>query len=167
MWISWDQLPPTSRIWIYPSTTNLESVREEMSNRYIRPFCESWKVHGQPLNSSFRWIDGYFLVLGVDETHQPASGCSIDSSVALIRTLQEEYKVDLMNRLYVHVWHNSQKLEVLAPADVPHAISENRLSSDSLVYQTALTQKSQLEHELLQPAGSTWLQRHFKNAITL
>jgi hypothetical protein len=67
----------------------------------------------------------------------------------------------------VHVWHNSQKLEVLAPADVPHAISENRLSSDSLVYQTALTQKSQLEHELLQPAGSTWLQRHFKNAITL
>ena len=48
-------------------------------------FLFQWKAHGHPLSCAREWREERFLVVGVDQNTEGASGCSIDG---LFRTLQ-------------------------------------------------------------------------------
>ena len=43
-------------------------------------------------------INNSILILAVDEARKAASGCSIDSSVHMIKHLEKELKIDFFNR---------------------------------------------------------------------
>ena len=60
-----------------------------------------WAAHGNKLFGAGAVLDDYFLVLAVNEDMVAASGCSIDSSVHFVRSLEKEFGLDLFNRLNV------------------------------------------------------------------
>src|SRR5881628_113840 len=83
--VSFDQLPPQARVWVFASDRPLEDDDARTLLDEVDRFLAQWKAHGAPLRSAREWKDEQFLAIGVDPTVEQASGCSIDG---LFRGLQ-------------------------------------------------------------------------------
>jgi hypothetical protein len=52
----------------------------------------------QRLESSYELKYNRFIIIAVNQDVQPATGCSIDSSVEFIQSLEQKYNVDLLDK---------------------------------------------------------------------
>ena len=157
-------MPEHSRIWVYPSTTSLQTIEQELLDKFLKPFCDHWQVHGKPLQTSARIVDHHFVVLAVNEDHAAASGCSIDSSVAVIKQMESHYQLDLMNRLYLHYINAQGTIGGLPSTEIKSAIDTGVIRPDTTVYQTSLATKADLTSAFQIPASESWVRRFFRDA---
>ena len=99
-------------------------------------------------------------MIGVDETHHAPSGCSIDKSVQVIKSIESQLKVDLMNRLVVYVLADDL-VKTFSSNTLSKAIQDGLLNIDSQVFDNTITLFEKYQNEWLKPAQETWLQRYF------
>ncbi len=83
--VSFDTLPDDARIWVFGAAAPIDDVDAAKLLAAVDAFLFQWKAHGHPLTCARHWRDDCFLVIGVDQNSEGASGCSIDG---LFRTLQ-------------------------------------------------------------------------------
>lgn len=119
-------LPGSSRVWVYQSQTKMSLEVQEAIQAKLAVFVQGWAAHGNELFGAAEIIDDYFIVLAVDESKVPASGCSIDTSVHFIRQIGQDFQLDFFNRMNILIIEN----------DTPKIIHFNDISnySDSIVY---------------------------------
>lgn len=78
-------LPDDSRVWIFSAAAPVDEADERKLLATVDGYLLQWKAHGHALTCAREWRDERFLVIGVDQRSEGASGCSIDG---LFRTLQ-------------------------------------------------------------------------------
>ena len=84
-----------SRVWIYQSS-RLFSLNEALEiEELLKEFVQQWKSHGTPVKGEAYLFFGQFIVLLADETATGVSGCSTDSSVRLIKDIEQRFKVPI------------------------------------------------------------------------
>lgn len=89
----------SARVWVYQSNRIItDSEKEQISSRLI-DFTNSWAAHGAKLMAESTIIGDYFVILAVDEQVEMPSGCSIDSSVKLMKDIGYHFQIDFFNRL--------------------------------------------------------------------
>ena len=74
------------------------SEKEELSE-ILTQFLNQWAAH--PLKTAFDLPYDRFIVIGLDEELQEASGCSIDASVHFIQQLEKKFDVILLDKMNV------------------------------------------------------------------
>lgn len=92
-----DELPGGSRAWIFGARP---APGDEAANRLLastREFLADWAAHRQQLRAGLDWLHGRFLVVAVDESRAPASGCSIDALTDHLRSLEEATGLTLLD----------------------------------------------------------------------
>ena len=161
MFVDFQTLPATARIWVYYIPRTLSAHEKEAVSHRLTAFCEGWAAHQVPLKTSFQFMYEQFIVLAVDEEYHGASGCSIDSSVKVIRELAELLQVDLFNRQYAAYWEGAH-LHTL-PLSNLKALA---LPADTLVCDTLATTLGDLRQKERIPAQATWLKRYFQPLTT-
>ncbi len=98
-----------SKVWIYLSNRKFDSTESDYIQTILNQFTQNdWKTHGKALRASGQLLLNQLIVLIVDEDLNNASGCSIDSSVHMIKKLGSELNVDFFNRLYLLVLRDDQ-----------------------------------------------------------
>jgi hypothetical protein len=103
------QLPDTSRVWLYVSDRPFDATESNYIQDALSDFTQNkWTTHGTKLMASGSVLMNQLVVLAVDEEVMNASGCSIDSSVRLMKQLGTELKVDFFNRLFVLISKESE-----------------------------------------------------------
>ena len=96
------ELPDDSKIWIYTSDRILNEQESSYVMDCLQLFTQkNWNSHGSKIKAKGALINGLIIVLAVDEKINVASGCSIDSSVHMIKKMGKEIEVDFFNRFYV------------------------------------------------------------------
>ena len=104
-------MPDESRVWTYLCNRILNDQEANLIEGQIKKFTRSWKAHQKPLSANGQLLYNQYIVLAVDESVEPISGCSIDSSVHLVKTIENHLEVDFFNRLNVLVLkHQTPKL---------------------------------------------------------
>src|SRR5438477_10986505 len=91
--IPFDQLPDSSRLWIFAADRALKDTEAEMLEREMQNFCSSWVAHNEPVTGSARMMYNQFLLVAADESTFP-SGCSTDEMFRRVRMLGESYGVE-------------------------------------------------------------------------
>ena len=87
-----------SRVWIY-QCSRLFQISEALElDKMLSDFVAGWKSHADPVKGYANLFYGRFIVLIADETNIAVSGCSTDSSVALIRKMEQRFQVQLFDR---------------------------------------------------------------------
>ncbi len=158
MYVPFDQLPDHARIWIYQADrTFTEEESDQISDR-LRSFCEEWNAHRQPLNSSFDIQHDRFIILSVDEGVNAASGCSIDSSVAVIREIGQKFNVEMFNRLAQALIVDGD-VQVKPLPIVKKELSEELISEDTKVFNNLVKNKAEFESAWVLPLTDSWLSR--------
>src|SRR6266536_429392 len=96
------QLPDDSRIWIFGISPALDTNKSTRLLSVVDRFLDDWSAHQQPIVSGREIVHRSFLVIGVDRRSE-TSGCSIDRMFGLLRQLERELDVAILdpNRIFL------------------------------------------------------------------
>jgi hypothetical protein len=160
MYIPFKEMPSSSRIWIYQADRVLSPADITQIDERCQEFLSGWAAHGSPLKSSSQVFHDKFLVICVDENHSQASGCSIDASVSLIRSIEAGLKINFFDRSKVCFMVGDEIFD--SPlADIKKHIESGKISPSILTFNNLVTNIESLNHEWLIKAENSWLKRYF------
>jgi len=157
---------PSSRVWIYQSN-RLFSIGEALEiEEMLDVFVREWKSHGTPVKGYANLFFGQFIVLMADESATGVSGCSTDSSVHLIKQIEQLYKVNLFDRLLL-AFVVKEKLQSIPMSQLNYAVENNFIAADTLYFNNLVQTKEELETKWIIPIKESWLASRvqFKNAV--
>ena len=146
----------SSRVWIYQSN-RLFSIQEALQlETLLNDFVENWQSHGIPVKGYGNLLFGQFIVLMADETATGVSGCSTDSSVRLIKNIEEKYDVQLFNRQLL-AFFIKDKVQLLPLSQLSYAFENNYVTGDTIYFNNLVQTKDELLHKWLIPVRESWL----------
>ena len=160
MYVAFDELQDTSRVWVYQSNREFseEEVREIGSR--LEDFIAKWTRHGDDLKASYNILYNHFIILAVDESFTQVSGCSIDASTHLFRSLEQSFQVELLNKLNT-AFRNGNHINVVSLADFRKYVKEERIQPETTVFNNLVQTKRELETSWDVPAEKSWHKRYF------
>lgn len=164
MFAPFNTLEDSARIWIYQASRNFTESEKNTISETLTAFTHAWVAHGNPLKTSFTILYDQFIVLAADEKYASASGCSIDSSVRVIRQLDQQFSLDLFDRTKIAFSRDGQ-VEMIPLNELAKALTEGRWTNNSLFFNNVIEAKGQLENEWQVPAAQTWLKRYLSKAV--
>lgn len=165
MFVPFDDLPPRSRVWIYHSDRKFSSDEKKIISQALSAFSSEWGAHGIPLLSSFDIRYDQVIILAVDEDPHAASGCSIDTSVRAMKDLANRLQIDLFNRSIASILTDAG-LVTYTLTELKQAAHDGIWDRDTLVVNTLVATKGELETLFVAPAASTWLKRYLPKAVS-
>lgn len=149
---------PASRVWIYQSS-RLFSLGEALDiEDMLNTFIENWNSHGAKVKGYANLLFGQFVVLMADETQAGVSGCSADSSVRLIKAIEENCKVDMFNRQTL-AFYVKEKIQLLPLSQFKHAIENDFITAETIYFNNLVLTKEELLSKWLIPVKDSWLAR--------
>lgn len=96
------QLSENSKVWIYTSDRAFTADEIAEIRKDLDAFTKEWAAHGSQLKAAGDVLEGRYIVIVADETQTGASGCSIDTSVKFVRAIEQQYNVNLFDRMYFY-----------------------------------------------------------------
>lgn len=146
----------SSRVWIYQSS-RLFFISEALEmEEMLNDFATNWKSHGSPVKGFANLFFGRFIVLMADETATGVSGCSTDSSVHLIKAIEEKYKVQLFDRQNL-AFIVKDKIEVIPLNQLEYAAENNFINAGTLYFNNTVLSKKELVEKWIIPVKDSWL----------
>lgn len=150
-----------SRVWIYQSTRPFNDRQELEINEQLLQFTSQWNAHQVPVKGWGKLLFNRFIVLMADETEVAVSGCSTDSSVRVIKSIERQYDCNLFDRLSI-TFLVKDKPEVLPMHQVQYAIEKGYIDEHTLIFNNLVYNKKEMLENWLQPLGQSWLAGRLK-----
>jgi hypothetical protein len=151
-----EDFDPSSRVWIYQSS-RLFSIGEALElEDMMNDFTENWNSHGAKVKGYANLLFGHFIILMADETQAGVSGCSTDSSVRLIKSIEETIKVDMFNRQNLAFLVND-RIQLLPLSQLKYAAENNFITPDTIYFNNLVLTKQELLNKWLIPVKDSWL----------
>lgn len=145
-----------SRVWIYQSSRLFFISEALQMEDMLNDFVKNWNSHGDPVKGYANLIFGQFIILMADETATGVSGCSTDSSVRLIKSIEQKFNVQMFERQNL-AFVVKDKIQLLPLNQLEYAVENNFINADTLYFNnTVLTKKELLERWLI-PVKESWL----------
>lgn len=160
MLVPFEKLNPQSKIWIYQSDKVLDKKAQKFVIDKTESFLKEWTAHGNSLEAGVQIRYDQFIIIGVDEAFNEASGCSIDKSVAFFRELGDALNIDLLERSKVAIKNNNQ-VGLVEFTEIKKMVTEGLITPVTEVFNNAIVAKKELEFDWVLPAGKSWLKRYF------
>jgi hypothetical protein len=146
---------PQSRVWVYQSDRKFTSVEESEILNKLAAFTNQWKAHGNELLAKAEIRYGFFIILTVDESQAGVTGCSIDSSVRLIKEIEQEYHVDLFNRFNIAYKVNGEVV-VNSKEDFETLVNIKQVTPETVVFNNMVQNLAELESKWEVPFQNSW-----------
>jgi len=151
-----EDFAPSSRVWIYQSNRLFTMSEAFEIESILNNFISDWASHGTPVKGYANLFYGQFIVFMADETGANVSGCSTDSSVRVIITIEQQFKVDMFNRQNL-AFFIKDKVQLLPLAHLSHALINGFINGETLYFNNLVATKEALLSDWLTPAKNTWL----------
>ena len=160
MFVPFDQLPDHSRVWIYPPTRPFTSLELKDIREKAEDFLEQWTAHGADLQAGIDLPYDRFIVIGLNESVQSASGCSIDSSVRFIQTLEKTFAISLLDKMNV-TFRNNDSIDHITLKEFRSKAKKKQVQSNVIVFNNLVLNKMEYDSLWEVPAFSSWHARYF------
>lgn len=146
----------SSRVWIYQSNRIFTLSEALTIEKILEDFTANWKSHGKPVQGFGTLFFGQFIILMADEEVTGVSGCSTDSSVRLIKALEEEYRVSMFDRMNLAFYIN-EKVQLLPFPQLNYAIDKAFIDKETLFFDNTVLTKAELLDRWITPLSTSWL----------
>jgi len=153
---SFDQLPDDARVWIFAAAAPVDDIDSVKLLAAVDAFLIQWKAHGHPLTAARDWRDERFLVIGVDQRTEGASGCSIDGLFRTLQTLEQAVGSSLVGGGLVF-FRGPGDLVCSLPRDDFEALSRRGGADGTTpVFDTTITTAGEYRARFERPASESW-----------
>ncbi|GGI24320.1 ABC transporter ATPase [Pedobacter mendelii] len=146
---------PQSRVWIYQSNRKFTSAEEDVILKKLEAFTSQWKAHGNELMAKAEIRYGYFIILTVDESQANVTGCSIDSSVRIIKDIEQTHNVDLFDRFNI-AYKIDEEVHVQSKEDFETLVNIKNVTPDTIVFNNMVQNLQEFETKWEVPFKNSW-----------
>lgn len=157
--IEFNQLPASSRVWVYAAGRPLTETEQALVKSQALEFTEGWTAHQVPLKASFMIVKDVFLVFGVDIAHHDISGCGIDKSVHLVQKWEQELGIKLFDRMQLEYEHNGT-LQLSNKPGVQKALEQGLINEHTPFYNKTVNTVEELNTIFVVPFKQSWVYSH-------
>jgi len=153
---------PSSRVWIYQGHRAFTAEEAAQTVLLLDSFIQSWTSHGTPVKGFAGIAYDQFVILMADETASGVSGCSTDSSVHLIKQIEQQTDVRLFDRLNLAFYIDGQ-VRLIPMARLPEALNDGEIAPDTLYFNNTIQSKEEFESNWLIRLKNSWLGAKYLN----
>ncbi len=136
--VSFETLPDSARVWIFGSDRPLAEAGTKALLDGVDLYLADWKAHGAPLTVSREWRNGRFLVVGVDQSTEGATGCSIDGLFRVLQQLEREAGSSLVGGGRVFYCDDRAAVQSATRAQVAALAASGAITKDTVVFDTSI-----------------------------
>jgi len=155
MLVAFNDLPDNARIWIYQCNRTFTPTELDEIKQGLDDFLTQWTAHGQHLRAAYETPYNRFLVIGLDQRMAGASGCSIDASVHFIQHLEQQYQVDLLDKMNVS-YKQGEYIAYKPLKDFKKMAKERAVSKNTVVFNNLVATKQEYETQWEVQASESW-----------
>ena len=149
---------PESKVWVYQSS-RLFSLSESLTiEDMLNDFTSQWLSHGAKVKGAGYLFFGQFIILMADEKATGVSGCSTDSSVRLIKDIEQRFGVNMFDRTTL-AFFVKDKIQLLPLSQLQYAFDNRFIDSHTLYFNNLVQNKAELENNWLVPIKDSWLSK--------
>jgi hypothetical protein len=145
-----------SRVWIYQSSRLFTMSEAFEVEDLLNAFTAKWLSHGTPVKGAGYLFFGQFIILMADEKATGVSGCSTDSSVRLIKDIEQKFSVNLFDRTTL-AFIVKDKIQLLPLSQLQYALDNAFISADTIYFNNLVQTKEELENKWMIPLKESWL----------
>lgn len=147
-----------SRVWIY-QCNRIFSLGEALEvEDLLNDFVKGWNSHGVTVRGYANLFFGQFIVLVADERSTQVSGCSTDSSVRLIKQIENQFQVSLFDRQLL-AFIIKDKVELLPLSQLAYAVENGIIDENTLYFNNTVQNRDELENDWVIPVYQSWISR--------
>ena len=158
MLVDFNQLPESSRVWIYQCNRSFSDDEIQEIRTKAEAFITAWTAHGKDLQASYKIVYKRFIVIALNQNLNRATGCSIDASVHFIQELEKDYNVDLMDKM--NVSFKQGEFIAYKPLIDFKAMAKNRaVSKNTIVFNNLVNNIAEFKANWEVPASESWHSR--------
>lgn len=151
-----NQLPNTSRVWIYQSPRPFNAQETQRIETFATQFAHDWTSHHQQLKAWAGVLENHFLVLAVDESQAGASGCSIDKSVAFVKRIGAEFGVDFFDRMCFAFRNAQGEVQIAHREEFEKLYKNGLINTQTIVFDNLVDTKEALDTRWQRPLAESW-----------
>lgn len=161
MLVDFNTLPEESRVWIYQANRSFSEQELEEIHDKLNIFIENWTAHGSDLQAGYLIKYKRFIIFGLNQNLNKATGCSIDASVHFIQELEKEYSVDLMDKMNVS-YKQGDFVAYKTLVDFKKMAKDKAVSKNTIVFNNLITNIAEFNENWEVPASESWHNRFLK-----
>ena len=150
-----------SRVWIYQCNRRFSISEALQLEDMLTSFTDNWLSHGSEVKGYANLLFGQFIVLMADESATGVSGCSTDSSVRLIKEIENAYQVNLFDRQLL-AFIVKEHIQLLPLSQLQYAASNHFIEPDTHYFNNLVQTKQELEEKWIVPVKESWLARRIQ-----
>jgi hypothetical protein len=147
---------PGSKVWIYQSSRLLTIPEVLQVEELLQAFTAGWLSHGSPVKGYANIFFGQFIVLMADETETGVGGCSTDTSVRMIKSIEDRFGLHLFDRQAL-AFIVKDKVQLLPYTQLAYAVENGFIGPDTLYFNNTVQTKAALETNWIIPVKDSWL----------
>ena len=151
----------TSKVWIYQADRNFEELEIAAIEEILKNFVGTWQSHGEKVKGYFKIVKNRFIILIADDSTN-VSGCSIDSSVAVVRELSSTLNVDLLDKSQIAFEKEDGSIDSIHISKIATAVKNNDIEPQTIIYNNAISSLGELDQNWKVKAEDSWMNRYFK-----
>jgi len=151
-------LPDNARLWVYASATRLTVDQEQYIAAVLGEFLAQWKAHGSELAAGFAIEHNRFVVIAVNEHAQVATGCSIDSSVHVMKQVEQELGLSLFDRMQI-AYRDGEEVVSLPWPSFEEKLTSGHFSAETRIFDTSVTTLGAWQQAGEVPVKNSWINR--------
>ena len=153
-----------SRVWIYQCNRLLTIAEALHTEDVLENFVASWNSHGTPVKGAAHLFFGQLLVLIADESASGVSGCSTDSSVRVVKQLEQMLNVSLFDRQLL-AFFVKDKIQLIPMSQLKYAIDNAFVDADTPYFNNTVLTLDELQHKWIIPIRESWLGSRLKKHV--
>lgn len=147
-----------SKVWIYQSN-RLFLLNEALDIEImLKEFTAGWLSHGVPVKGAGYLFFGQLIILMADERATGVSGCSTDSSVRLIKQIEQRFGVNMFDRTLL-AFVVKDKIQIVPMSQLQYAVDHGFINTETLFFNNMVQTKEELETIWIVPVKESWLSK--------
>ena len=158
MFVDFESLPKDAKVWVYPSSRKFYPNEIIEVETKLKTFIETWKLGDSNFKASYRFLYHRFLILIADDESSPITNTEIDASVSFILELQQEYTVELLDKMNV-CFKQGEYVQYKELKDFKKLLKNKAVTGKTIIFDNLITTKQDLEDFWEIPIEESWYKR--------
>ncbi len=157
MFIESSALSDEARVWVYPASRKFYAQEVDEIINKLHSFVSSWKKSSMDFQASFELKYNRFIIFFAENNIQLTNN-DIDEQVAFILTLQNEYKLDLLDKMNV-CFKQGEFVQYKEIKAFKKLLKAKAVSPKTIVFDNLVQSKYDFENYWEVPITDSWYNR--------
>lgn len=158
MFVDYNSIPEDAKVWIYPSNRKFYPNEIEEIEEKVKIFLQTWKPDDENFKTSYKFLYNRFIILFADDKNLTLKNTDIDTSVSFILELQNDYKVELLDKMNV-CFKQGEHVQYKELKDFKKLLKNRAVTAKTIIFDNLVNNKEDLENYWEITIEDSWYNR--------